>query len=150
MRRRGRRRHTIPPFGRVPSFRRRFVSVHAPALKCGVFMRIASGLLNFLLTFFHFVFLLGCFRMAGDRFHLRLWHDSQWHLNSLFLPAARRERSRKTCFYPWKASPSHKVLNPRMPGKRERTGDKLPNGMDDQIPPRPRPFKMPFILAFGL
>ena len=116
----------------------------------GVFMRIASGLLNFLLTFFHFVFLLGCFRMAGDRFHLRLWHDSQWHLNSLFLPAARRERSRKTCFYPWKASPSHKVLNPRMPGKRERTGDKLPNGMDDQIPPRPRPFKMPFILAFGL
>ena len=36
MRRRGRRRHTIPPFGRVSSSRRRFVGVHAPALKSGV------------------------------------------------------------------------------------------------------------------
>ena len=43
----------------------------------------------------------------------------------LFLPAARREHSLKTCFYPWKACPSHKVLNPRMPGKGERMGHKL-------------------------
>lgn len=31
-----RRQHTIPPFGQVPSFRRRWVSVHTPALKSGV------------------------------------------------------------------------------------------------------------------
>ena len=50
-------------------------------------------------------------------------------LNSPFLAGGPSGRSRKTCFYPWKACPSHKVLNPRMPVKGERTGYKLRNGI---------------------
>ena len=71
-------------------------------------------------------------------------------LNSTLLTGGPSGRTRKTCFYPWKACPSHKVLNPRVPVKGERTGYKLRNGMENQIAGRPRPFKMPFVLAFSL
>ena len=56
-----------------------------------------------------------------------------------------------TCFYPWKGCPSHKVLNPRMPEKRERTGYKLRNGSRSQTARRPRPFENAFVfLSFCL
>ena len=43
-------------------------------------------------------------------------------LNSTLLAGGPSGRTRKTCFYPWKACPSHKVLNPRVPVKGNGRG----------------------------
>ena len=109
------------------------------ALCCRKCIRPSSGFyedckrdVEFLLTFFTFRF------FTSARFHPQRAGRHGISIGGCVIrrfrtpstfPAARREDSRKTCFYPWKACPSHKVLNPLMPEKRERTRYKLRNGI---------------------
>ena len=99
------------------------------ALACG-FYEDCKRDIEFSLTFFYI--LIFSVEVTSSQIVVFVCGVGMYHgsiLNSPFLAGGPSGRSRKTCFYPWKACPSHKVLNPRMPVKGERTGYKLRNGI---------------------
>ena len=112
------------------------------------FMRIASVTVNFLYLFSILISSSRCCEKQSRECRRLDWRFCHPVVpNSFFLPAARRDIVRVTCFYPREALPPRKMLDSPCRRRGNGRGANCVTGVAAQAVGRPRPFEngLPYI-----